>query len=113
MEKVDIKGQNSDITDKCNKKIENSETNQNIQTQPAILVMVAKGVPKPETDVDSIHSQPGVFQNLTGMATILLQEKNSPIRKRKLYFPARECKNWESQGYYNLISPLYIFCIGR
>ena len=70
--------------------------NQNIQRQPAILVMVAKGVPKPETDVDSIHSQPGVFQHLTGMATILLQEKNSPIRKRKLYFPARECKNWES-----------------
>ena len=39
--------------------------------------------------------------------------KNSPIRKWKLYFSTKGCKNWESQGYYNLISPLYIFCTGR
>ena len=60
--------------------------NQNIQRQPAILVMVAKGVPKPETDVDSIHSQPGVFQHLTEMTTILLQEKTHQLESESYIF---------------------------
>ena len=60
--------------------------NQNIQRKPAILVMVAKGVPKPETDVDSIHSQPGVFQHLTEMTTILLQEKTHQLESESYIF---------------------------
>ena len=87
--------------------------NQNIQRQPAILVMVAKGVPKPETDVNSIHSQPGVFQHLAEMTTILLQEKTHQLESESYIFLLGDAKNWETQGYYNLISPLYIFCIGR
>ena len=60
--------------------------NQNIQRQPAILVMVAKGVPKPEADVNSIHSQPGVFQHLTEMTTILLQEKTHQLESESYIF---------------------------